>query len=181
MAQSPDGKWVVVTSEDDGVVNWIDLASKTMVDATETDQRPRHVEFTADGKELWIAAEMGGTVQIADPATRKIVETLHFTIPGVQDYQLLPCGIRFTPDGKTAVVALGRANHVALVDVATRKVRAYVPVGKRVWHVAVSPDGARAFAANGLSDNVSVIDLAAGKVVGTVAVGAGPWGIAVAP
>ena len=82
---------------------------------------------------------------------------------------------------ETAVVALGRANHVALVDVATRKVRAYVPVGKRVWHVAVSPDGARAFAANGLSDNVSVIDLAAGKVVGTVAVGAGPWGIAVAP
>ncbi|MFN3799365.1 MAG: hypothetical protein ACK4S5_17905, partial [Sphingobium yanoikuyae] len=115
------------------------------------------------------------------PATRKIVETLHFAIPGVQDYQLLPCGIRFTPDGKSAVVALGRANHVALVDVATRKVRAYVPVGKRVWHVAVSPDGARAFAANGLSDNVSVIDLAAGKVVGTVAVGAGPWGIAVAP
>ena len=74
-----------------------------------------------------------------------------------------------------------RADHVALVDVASRKVRAYVPVGKRVWHVAVSGDGARAYAANGLSDNVSVIDLARGEVTGTIPVGAAPWGIVAVP
>jgi YVTN family beta-propeller protein len=56
-----------------------------------------------------------------------------------------------------------------------------VPVGKRVWHVAISADGTRAYAANGLSDTVSIVDLASAKVVGTVPVGAGPWGIAVAP
>ena len=78
-------------------------------------------------------------------------------------------------------MALGRANHVALVDVATRKVRAYVPVGKRVWHIAVSGDGARAYAANGLSDTVSIIDIPSAKVVGTVPTGSGPWGIVVAP
>jgi YVTN family beta-propeller protein len=114
-------------------------------------------------------------------ATRKLVDTLRFAIPGVQEHLMLPCGIRFTPDGKTAVVALGRANHVALVDVATRKVRAFVPVGKRVWHVAVSADGAKAYSANGLSDSVSVIDLASAKVVGTVPVGTAPWGIVAVP
>ena len=181
VAQSPDGRWVVVTSEEDNVVNWIDLTTRMMVAATETDQRPRHVEFTADGTQLWIAAEIGGTVQIADPHTRKITAAIRFAIAGVQDHLILPCGIRFTPDGKTAVVALGRANHIALVDVATHTVRAYVPVGKRVWHVAISADGTRAYAANGLSDSVSIVDLASAKVVGTVPVGAGPWGIVVAP
>jgi YVTN family beta-propeller protein len=152
-----------------------------MVDETATDQRPRHVEFTADGKQLWIAAEVGGTVQIVDVESRKIIETLKFAVPGVAAYRMLPCGIRFTPDGKTAVIALGRADHVALVDVATRTVRAYVPVGKRVWHLAISGDGTTAYAANGLSDTLSVIDLASAKVTATVATGAGPWGVTIAP
>ena len=79
------------------------------------------------------------------------------------------------------MIALGRADHVALVDVATRKVRSYVPVGKRVWHIAIGADGDHAYAANGLSDNVSVIDLAKAAVTGTIAVGAAPWGIVAAP
>ncbi len=94
---------------------------------------------------------------------------------------MLPCGIRFTPDGKTAVVALGRANMIALVDVATRKFRAYVPVGKRVWHLAISGDGTHAYTANGLSDDVSVVDLAAANVVTTIPAGGAPWGAAIAP
>lgn len=152
-----------------------------MVAETPTDQRPRHVEFTADGAQLWIAAEIGGTVQIIDTTSRAVRETLRFEIPGVPAHRILPCGIRFTPDGRTAIVALGRADHVALVDVATRKVRAYVPVGKRVWHVAVSADGTQAYTANGLSDSVSVIDLAKAQVSATIAVGSAPWGIVAAP
>src|SRR3546814_8108042 len=65
-----------------------------MVDATPVDLRPRHVEFTGDGAQLWVAAEVGGTVQIVDAASRKVVETLHFAIPGVADHRILPCGIR---------------------------------------------------------------------------------------
>ena len=142
---------------------------------------PRHVEFTRDGKEAWIAAEAGGTVQIADVVSRKITTTLHFAIPGIADYRILPCGIRFTPDGATAVVALGRADHVALVDVKTRKVKAYVPEGKRVWHVAISNDGRRAYSANGLSNNVSVIDLENSKLIDTIPAGESPWGLVAAP
>jgi YVTN family beta-propeller protein len=176
VAQSPDGQSLVVTSEDDNVVSWIDLPTRKVIATTETELRPRHVEFTADGKQLWIAAETGGVVQIADSASHAILETLHFAPPGVKDYQVLPCGIRFTPDGRTAVVALGRANMIALVDVSSRKVRAYVPVGKRVWHLAISADGTRAYTANGVSDDVTVVDLGTAKPVGTIAAGAGPWG-----
>ena len=173
VAQSPDERWVAVTSEEDNVVTWIDLTTRTATGETATEMRPRHVEFTTDGRQLWIAAEIGGVVQIADVASRTITDTLRFEIEGVAAHRILPCGIRFTPDGRTAIVAL--------VDVASRKVRAYVPVGRRVWHVAVSADGRHAYSANGLSDNVSVIDLDMAKVVGTVPVGSAPWGIAIAP
>ncbi len=155
IAQSPDGKWLVVTSEEDNAVSWIDLASHAVVSTMETEKRPRHVEFTADGKQLWIAAEVGGVVQIADPQTRAITATIHFAIPGVADYKIMPCGIRFTPDGKTAVVALGRADRIALVDVASHTVKTTIPVGKRVWHLALNADGTRAYTANGLSNDVS--------------------------
>jgi YVTN family beta-propeller protein len=88
----------------------------------------------------------------------------------------MPCGIRFTPDGKTAVVALGRADRIAVIDVASRTVKATIPVGKRVWHLALNADGSRAFTANGLSNDVSVVDLAAGQVIATVPAGVAPWG-----
>jgi YVTN family beta-propeller protein len=76
IAQSPDGQWLVVTSEEDDAVSWIDLATHQVVSTMDTEKRPRHVEFTADGKELWIAAEVGGVVQIADPKTRAITATI---------------------------------------------------------------------------------------------------------
>ena len=174
-----DGQWLVVTSEEDNAVSWINLATQAVVSTMDTEKRPRHVEFTADGKELWIAAEVGGVVQIADPKTRAITATIHFAIPGVQDYKIMPCGIRFTPDGKTAVVALGRADRIAVIDVASRTVKATIPVGKRVWHLALNADGTRAYTANGLSNDVSVVDLVAGKTVATVPAGVAPWGAVV--
>ncbi len=110
-----------------------------------------------------------------------MVETIRFAPPGVAPEKVLPVGIRFTPDGRRALVALGRANHIALIDVATRKVTGYVPVGQRVWQVAVDADGTRAFTANGLSDDVSVIDLKTNKVIATIPAGRAPWGVAIAP
>ncbi|MGM3062938.1 hypothetical protein ACS2UW_26890, partial [Bacillus cereus group sp. BC318] len=76
VAQSPDGKWLLVTSEEDSTVAWIDLATRTVAEEMETDARPRHIEFEASGAKVWIAAEMAGTVQIADTATKAIEQTL---------------------------------------------------------------------------------------------------------
>jgi len=122
---------------------------------------------------------VGGVVQIADPKSRAITATIRFSIPGVADYKIMPCGIRFTPDGKTAVVALGRADRIAVIDVASRTVKATIPVGKRVWHLALNADGTRAYTANGLSNDVSVVDLVAGQVIATVPAGVAPWGAVV--
>jgi YVTN family beta-propeller protein len=117
---------------------------------------------------------------IIDTATHTVTNTLHFAPPGVPASKVMPVGVRFTPDGKTALVALGRGNAVAFVDVATATVTGYVPVGQRVWHLAIEPDGKRAFAANGLTNDVSVIDIATRTVIATIPAGQAPWGVAIA-
>ena len=181
MAVSPDGRTAVSTAETDNALHWIDIASRQPTGVTPVGLRPRHAEYTKDGKSLWVSAEIGGTVQIVDTATRRVTDTIRFAIPGTSPEKILPVGIRFTPDQKTALVALGRANAVAVIDVASRTVRHIVPVGQRVWHLAISADGKRAFAANGLSDTVSVIDIPSATVTATIPVGRAPWGVAIAP
>ncbi|MCB2080158.1 MAG: beta-propeller fold lactonase family protein, partial [Novosphingobium sp.] len=171
----------LVTSEEDNLVSWIDLASREVAAQTETDLRPRHVEFTPNGREVWVAAEVGQKVQVIDLANKHVIETIDFAPPGVLAYKVLPCGIRFTSDGKTAVVALGRSDTIALIDTATRAVKGYVPVGGRPWHLAITPDDSRAIVANGASDDVSIIDLATMQVVQTIPAGKGPWGVALVP
>ena len=74
---------------------------------------------------------------------------------------------------------IGYGNAIAIVDTATRETRAIVPVGPRVWGVAITPDGRRAISSDGLSDTVTVVDLASAKAVATVPVGRAPWGVVV--
>ncbi|MGU3541344.1 beta-propeller fold lactonase family protein, partial [Methylobacterium sp. A54F] len=71
MAVSPDGTIAVTTSETTNMVHWIDVPSLTAVDATPVGQRPRHAEFSADGRRLWVSSEIGGTVSVIDVASRQ--------------------------------------------------------------------------------------------------------------
>ena len=123
------------------------------------DSRPRVAEFTADGSQVWVSAEIGGTVTVIDPKTRKILGKIEFEIPGVNQDAIQPVGVRITKDGKRAFVALGPANRVAVVDAATFKVERYLLVGQRVWQLAFTPDEKLLFTTNGTSNDVSVIDV----------------------
>ena len=56
---------------------------------------------------------------------------------------------------------------------------ATIPVGNRVWGIALDPGGTKLYTANGASNDVSVVDLKARKELRRIKVGDGPWGIAV--
>jgi PQQ-dependent catabolism-associated beta-propeller protein len=148
---------------------------------TLVDSRPRHAEFTGDGKELWVSSEIGGSVTVFDVATRSEKAKIRFAITGVKDDLIQPVGFEFTPDGKTAFVALGPANHVAAVDMKTFEVDEYILVGRRVWHMAFSPDHTQLFTTNGISGDVTVIDVASREAVKSIKVGRYPWGAASRP
>jgi PQQ-dependent catabolism-associated beta-propeller protein len=143
------------------------------------DQRPRAATFTADGAEVWVSSEIGGTVSVIDNATRAIKHKIGFEIPGVPAESIQPVGVAVTSDRSKAFVALGPANRVAVIDAQTFEVKDYLLVGQRVWQLAFSPDEKFLYTTNGVSNDISVIDVDAEKVTKSVAVGAYPWGVAV--
>jgi PQQ-dependent catabolism-associated beta-propeller protein len=179
MALSPDGTILVNTSETTNMAHFIDTRTRQIVANVLVDARPRYAEFKRDGSELWVSAEIGGTVAVIDAASRTVKKKIEFSIPGLRREAIQPVGINLTQDGKTAFVALGPANRVAVIDGTTHEVKKYLLVGQRVWHMAFTPDEKYLFATNGVSNDVSVIDVASLRVIKTIQVGELPWGVAI--
>ena len=129
MGVSHDGKWVVNTSETTNMAHFIDTDTHEITDNVLVDQRPRFAEWTSDDAEVWVSAEIGGTVSVIDNATRQIKHKITFEIPGVPNEAIQPVGVRITKDRKRAFVALGPANRVAVVERADLRGRE-VPAGR---------------------------------------------------
>jgi PQQ-dependent catabolism-associated beta-propeller protein len=181
MGISPDGKMLVNTSETTNMAHFIDTSTFQVIDSVLVDSRPRFAEFNKDNSKVWVSSEVGGTVSVIEPGTRKILKKIEFQIPGVTAETIQPVGVRVTKDGKTAFVALGPANRVAVINGETLEVEKYLLVGQRVWQLAFTPDEKYLYATNGNSNDVSVIDVASQKVIKTIPVGEAPWGVVVSP
>jgi PQQ-dependent catabolism-associated beta-propeller protein len=161
------------------MAHFIDTATHEIVANVLVDSRPRYAEFKQDGSELWVSAEIGGTVAVIDPVKREVKKKITFEIAGLRREAIQPVGVSITRDGKTAFVALGPANRIAVVDGATHNVTKYLLVGQRVWHMAFTPDEKYLLTTNGVSNDVSVIDVAALRVIKTIQVGELPWGVTI--
>jgi len=181
MGISPDGRWLVNTSETTNMAHFIDLGTREVVANVLVDQRPRVAQFTPDGRQVWVSSEIGGTVSVIDVEGKTIIKKIGFEIPGLQRESIQPVGIRISADGRLAFVALGPAARVAVIDVPRLEVEKYLLVGQRVWNLAFSPDQKRMFTTNGVSNDMSVIDVDSLRVRKSVAVGRMPWGVVVAP
>ncbi|MGB1800941.1 MAG: hypothetical protein ACPHLK_08955, partial [Gammaproteobacteria bacterium] len=66
-----------------------------------------------------------------------------------------------------------------VMDANNFKMIKMIPVGKRVWGLALTKDGKRLFTTDGVSGTVSVIDTDKNEVIKTVTVGKFPWGVVV--
>ena len=183
---SHDGKWVVNTSETTNMAHFIDTDTHEIIDNVLVDQRPRFAEWTSDDAEIWVSAEIGGTVSVIDNATRQIKHKITFAIPGVPTEAIQPVGVRVSKDRKRAFVALGPANRVAVVNAQTFEVEKYLLVGQRVWQLAFSPDEKFIYSTNGVSNDISVIDVDNLEVIKSVtgrrlSVGCGRQGLSSCP
>jgi PQQ-dependent catabolism-associated beta-propeller protein len=163
------------------MAHFIDTDTHEIVANVLVDSRPRYAEFTADGSQLWVSSEIGGTVAVIDPGSREIIKKFTFEVPGVTQEALQPVGIRITKDGSTAFVALGPSNRVAVIDAKSLELKKYLLVGQRVWQLAFTPDEKYLFSTNGVSNDISVIDVAKLKVIKSIRTGRFPWGVVVTP
>lgn len=82
-------------------------------------------------------------------------------------------------DGKELYVSTGRGNAVAIIDTEKNEVATTIPVGNRVWGIALDRTGSKLYTANGASHNVSAVDLKLRKELRRIKVGDGPRGIAI--
>jgi DNA-binding beta-propeller fold protein YncE len=121
---------------------------------------PKQVAFTPDNKELWVSLLGGGGLQVFDPATGRLLDTVKMGKDGAVE-------VIFTNDGKTAYASQMQTGTVWEIDRATHEVRRTMSTGGKWTKVmALSPDEKTLFAANWESNDVSEIDLTTSK--GTV-------------
>ena len=181
MAVSPDGKIAITTSETTNMAHWIDTSTQKLFANTLVDSRPRHAEFVKDGTELWVSAEIGGTISVFDVETQTEKAKIDFEVANVHPDRVQPVGFEFTEGDTHAYVALGPSNHVAVVNAETYEVEDYILVGRRVWHMEFNADRSQVFTTNGVSGDVTVIDVASRTPIKTIKVGRFPWGAAFRP
>ncbi|MEZ5444742.1 MAG: PQQ-dependent catabolism-associated beta-propeller protein [Gammaproteobacteria bacterium] len=174
VAVSPDGSKVIVTSESTNMLHVISVPDHQLVANILVGSRPRAATFSRDGKWAYASAEIGGEVKRVNMTTHEVDK-----VTSIGEDEAKPKDVLLSNDEKTLYVAGGRANKIFLFDAESMELRSSIPVGNRVWGLALSKDGSRLYTTDGGSDQVSVIDTAKNEVVATIAVGKAPWGVVV--
>ncbi len=174
VAVSPDGKRAIVTSESTNMLHVIAIPEHVIETNILVGARPRAATFSTDSKTAYATSEISGEVKKIDIASGTIIGK----VP-LGDDKAKPKDVLVSRDGKRLFVAGGRANRVFVLDANSLEILKAIPVGKRVWGLALSRDGKRLYSTDGVDHQVSVIDTESNTVVTTVPVGKFPWGIAI--
>ena len=127
-------------------------------------------DLTPDGKELWVANALDGTISIVDVAARKVAATIPSTAAANR--------LKITPDGKYVFVSDMNGTNLLVIDAATRKEHKRIALPASSEGLLMQPDGARVYTTLNTRDSVAVIDPKTMKLAGEVKTGRGPDGLA---
>ena len=154
------GNVVHVLQSPSGATGWRETASIAV------GKRPRGMQLSRDGKQLYVAAGNDDRIDVVDLAARKVVGHL----PSGRD----PERFVVSPDGRWLYVANENDSTVSFVDIAAKKIVHEVPVGGEPEGMAVSPDGRWVICTSESASLVHFIDAAGAKLVDSVLVGTRP-------
>lgn len=172
-----NGKYALVTNNEDDSVTVIDMASFEVVETIGTGKGPHGFRITADSQKAYIANIGEDTVSVVNLDTMKEEKRIKVG--------KTPVTTGISSDGKTLAVPLSEENVVAIVDLATDQVEK-IPVGKGPAQVYIDINNEFAYVANqgtedAPSNSVSVVDLATKKVTATIETGKGTHGVVTSP
>jgi YVTN family beta-propeller protein len=134
-------------------------------------------DVSPDGKEIWAANALEGTITIIDVASKKAVQTLPISVNHANR-------LKFTPDGQRVLVsglgggAASNGLNLEILDAATRKEIKQLSLGGGSAGILIVPDGSRAFVAVSEKNKVAVVDLKSLEVTGEIQTGKQPDGLA---
>ena len=132
------------------------------------------------GDRVYTADQTSNTVSVIDPATDKLLGSIHLgedvpaALSPLYGGELLVHGLGFSPDHKTlAVVSIG-SNSVTLIDTEANQVKGKIYVGRSPHEAFFRPDGRELCVAVRGENYVSVIDPAQRKEVRRIETANGP-------
>jgi len=136
---------------------------------------PYNLYFTPDGTLAIVVAEAQKRLDLRNPETMKLVQSVHVDCSGLDH-------IDFTADDKYAIATCEFSGQLVKVDLAARKPVGYLqlqPRGAMPQDIRMSPDGRVMYVADMMADGAHVIDPVAFKEVGFIKMGKGTHGIVV--
>ncbi len=172
-----NGKYAVVTNNEDNNISVIDTVSFTIVNTVETGKGPHGFRISADSLKAYIANMGEDTVSVVNLDT--MTEEKRIKVGTA------PVTTGITSDGKTLVATLNGENQLAVINLATDEVEK-IPVGLGPAQVYIDVNDQFVYVANQgtedvPSDTITVIDLSTKKVTATIKTGKGSHGVISSP
>lgn len=132
------------------------------------------------GDRVYTADQTSNTVSVIDPATNKLLGSIHLgedvptALSPLYHGELLVHGLGFSPDHKTLdVVSIG-SNSVTLIDTETNTVKVKIYVGRSPHEAFFRPDGRELWVAVRGENYISVIDPVQQKEIRRITTANGP-------
>jgi YVTN family beta-propeller protein len=171
IAAHPNSRLAYVGSQTPGKFSLVvvDISERKLVDTMALEKTPRGLEFSPDGRFLYITQAGLESVTVIEAKSNKVVGEIS---AGVS-----PHYANFTADGKRGLTAVQGPSLLVVFNPQTNRVEKSIKVGSRPHWVAGGPDGKSALTTNEGSNDVSVVDLESGAVA-TIPVGNAPRKIA---
>jgi DNA-binding beta-propeller fold protein YncE len=174
VAVSPDSRFAYVPiygnsgvgkpGTDGTTIDIVDLHDRKLAATIDLGKplRPHRAEFGPDGL-LYITAELSKSVDVIDPASRKIIAEI--PTGAIESHMVV-----LSPDGRRAYTANVAAGSVSVLDLQKRALVTVIPVAKTVQRISISADGKRVFTHDQDAPRIAVIDTATNTVSSWIAV-----------
>ncbi len=169
VAASPDGSlaWAPIYGNsgvgrpgtDGQTLSVIDLKGRKVIDTINFPKptRPHCAMFGPKDGKLYVTAELTNSIDVIDPSTRKIVDSIPTGQPESHMLAISSDGTR----GYTSNVGPGS---VSAIDLINKKVLAVISVSGMAQRIAISPDDRWVFTADQTKPQLAVIDTQTNKI-----------------
>ncbi len=122
--------------------------------------RPHEPAIGPDGR-LYVTAELSQSLDVIDPATRKVIAENPTGQPESHMFVI-------TPDGSRAYTANVHAGTLSVLDLVHHTLITTIPVSKIVQRITIQPDGRYVFTHDQDAPRIAVIDTTTNKVSGWI-------------
>ena len=166
---SPDGSYLMVTTETAGDVVKIDVNAMEIVGSVDVGGSPLDIRLAPAGDVFYVANQGKHGVDIIDPVA---MQAIGF-IPTGQGAH----AFAFSRDATRLFVTNRHHGTISVIDLASRQVVDTWEVGGSPDMATVSPDGSQLWISNRFHGTVTVINPATGAVIKVIETGGNPHGL----